>query len=574
VAGGTATYNKGDFMAHQALARKWRPKSFEQMVGQQHVLRALTNALQSQRLHHAYLFTGTRGVGKTTLARILAKCLNCDTGITATPCDTCPSCVSITSGRCLDVIEIDAASHSSVEDTREILDNVQYAPSQCRFKVYIIDEVHMLSRHSFNSLLKTLEEPPAHVKFLLATTDPQKLPVTVLSRCLQFHLKNMLPDQISGHLQHILAAEQIPAEREALQALAIAANGSLRDALSLLDQAIAHGNLAITALGVADMLGSVARTQLYGLLDVLVAHDANLLLPQLQQLDEFTSDYPQALQSLLLLLHDLALLQQIPSYEIADKASLQPYVTQLSAEDIQLFYQIGLAGQRDLPLAPTPRSGFEMVLLRMLCFKPRAVRITEVPSMAVGPLPSPLPEGEGDVGRQAGVQPPAAASAAVGPLPTLPGGEGDVGRQAGVQPPAAASAAVGPLPTLPGGEGNVRYDWAELLPKLQHLTGMSLMAAQHCVLVQSENLPWILQIDPGQFALVNPGVEQRIGESLSEHLQQPIQVKIQAGPKGLRTPATEQSEYQAQQQQARKKQLTEDPKVSMIINQFDAVIVE
>ncbi len=298
-------------MTHQVLARKYRPQSFTEMVGQEHVLQALVNALDSERLHHAYLFTGTRGVGKTTIARLFAKCLNCEQGVSSKPCLTCSACQEIKAGRFIDLIEVDAASRTKVEDTRDLLDNVQYAPSRGRFKVYLIDEVHMLSGHSFNALLKTLEEPPAHVKFLLATTDAQKLPATVLSRCLQFNLKNMLPDQIVDHLKHVLELENIVFEPPALLPLARAANGSMRDALSLLDQAIAYANGELTATAVHAMLGTVEQTHVIALLNALSAQDAPSLVQHIQTMAEQTSDFASALGDLLGLLHAVALAQAV-----------------------------------------------------------------------------------------------------------------------------------------------------------------------------------------------------------------------------------------------------------------------
>lgn len=363
-------------MSYQVLARKWRPQNFRQLAGQNHVLQALVNALDSKRLHHAYLFTGTRGVGKTTIARILAKCLNCETGISSQPCEQCNACREITEGRFVDLIEIDAASRTKVEDTREILDNVQYMPARGRFKIYLIDEVHMLSTSSFNALLKTLEEPPAHVKFLLATTDPHKLPITVLSRCLQFNLKNLNPEKIVEHLTHVLAQEMIPAETDALWQLARAADGSMRDALSLTDQAIAYGAEKITSDTVAQMLGSMDRRLIQPLLDALIAGNAEQLLAQVAVLAEQNPDYAGALTELLSLLHQVAVVQAAPAYANVnpDSAERLQYLAQaMSAEDVQLYYQIGINSQRDLALAPDLRAGFEMALLRMLAFRPASV---------------------------------------------------------------------------------------------------------------------------------------------------------------------------------------------------------
>ncbi|WP_350649464.1 DNA polymerase III subunit gamma/tau [Pseudomonas sp. HY13-MNA-CIBAN-0226] len=360
-------------MSYQVLARKWRPRSFREMVGQTHVLKALINALDSQRLHHAYLFTGTRGVGKTTIARIIAKCLNCETGITSTPCGECSVCREIDEGRFVDLIEIDAASRTKVEDTRELLDNVQYAPSRGRFKVYLIDEVHMLSSHSFNALLKTLEEPPPYVKFILATTDPQKLPATILSRCLQFSLKNMTPERVVEHLTHVLGVENVPFEDDALWLLGRAADGSMRDAMSLTDQAIAFGEGKVMAADVRAMLGTLDHGQVYDVLHALIEGDARALLEGVRHLAEQGPDWNGVLSEILNVLHRVAIAQALPEgvdNGHGDRDRVLALAQALPAEDVQFYYQMGLIGRRDLPLAPDPRGGFEMVLLRMLAFRP------------------------------------------------------------------------------------------------------------------------------------------------------------------------------------------------------------
>ncbi len=343
------------------------------MVGQTHVLKALINALDSQRLHHAYLFTGTRGVGKTTIARIIAKCLNCETGITSSPCGECSVCREIDEGRFVDLIEIDAASRTKVEDTRELLDNVQYAPSRGRFKVYLIDEVHMLSSHSFNALLKTLEEPPPYVKFILATTDPQKLPATILSRCLQFSLKNMTPERVVEHLTHVLTAENVPFEDDALWLLGRAADGSMRDAMSLTDQAIAFGEGKVLATDVRAMLGTLDHGQVYDVLHALIEGDAKALLEAVRHLAEQGPDWNGVLSEILNVLHRVAIAQALPEgvdNGHGDRERVLALAQALPAEDVQFYYQMGLIGRRDLPLAPDPRGGFEMVLLRMLAFRP------------------------------------------------------------------------------------------------------------------------------------------------------------------------------------------------------------
>ncbi len=361
-------------MSYQVLARKWRPRAFAEMVGQQHVLQALINALDAERLHHAYLFTGTRGVGKTTIARIFSKSLNCERGISSTPCGECASCVEIDEGRSVDLIEIDAASRTGVDDMRELLENVQYAPSRSRFKVYLIDEVHMLSRHSFNALLKTLEEPPPHVKFLLATTDPQKLPVTVLSRCLQFNLKRMSPQQIQEHLSALLQQEGIEADDPALRLLAHAADGSMRDALSLLDQAIAYGGGEVRGEAVEQMLGVISRDFLMRLLEAVVDQNAQALIDETRQLIERNPDYRRVAADLLDVLHQMALYRSAARIEPGDglmREQIMALADRLSPEEIQLHYQILLQGRQDLELSPDEATGFEMLMLRLLAFAPQ-----------------------------------------------------------------------------------------------------------------------------------------------------------------------------------------------------------
>ncbi|TFH85568.1 DNA polymerase III subunit gamma/tau [Billgrantia azerbaijanica] len=369
-------------MSYQVLARKWRPRTFHELVGQEHVQRALVNALDQGRLHHAYLFTGTRGVGKTTLARILAKCLNCtakghgDDGVTSTPCGACDSCRAIDEGRFVDLIEVDAASRTKVEDTRELLDNVQYAPTQGRYKVYLIDEVHMLSSHSFNALLKTLEEPPPHVKFLLATTDPQKLPVTVLSRCLQFTLKHMPPERIVGHLAKVLEAEGVSFEESALWLLGKAAAGSMRDAMSLTDQAIAFGQGEVRHADVAAMLGTLDHRHVLALIEALAEVDAARLLAEVATLAEQGPDFAAVLDDLSGVLHRLAVAQMVPDAldnGHGDRDTLLALASRFTAEDIQLFYQIGIQGRGDMEQAPDLRTALEMTLLRMLAFRPQGV---------------------------------------------------------------------------------------------------------------------------------------------------------------------------------------------------------
>lgn len=406
-------------MSYQVLARKWRPRSFREMVGQTHVLKALINALDSQRLHHAYLFTGTRGVGKTTIARIIAKCLNCETGITSTPCGECSVCREIDEGRFVDLIEIDAASRTKVEDTRELLDNVQYAPSRGRFKVYLIDEVHMLSSHSFNALLKTLEEPPPYVKFILATTDPQKLPATILSRCLQFSLKNMTPERVVEHLTHVLGVENVPFEDDALWLLGRAADGSMRDAMSLTDQAIAFGEGKVMAADVRAMLGTLDHGQVYDVLHALIEGDAKALLEAVRHLAEQGPDWNGVLSEILNVLHRVAIAQALPEgvdNGHGDRDRVLALAQALPAEDVQFYYQMGLIGRRDLPLAPDPRGGFEMVLLRMLAFRPADT--PDTPRQALKPVG--ISQATADSAKPVAATPVVASAAASAPAAVAP----------------------------------------------------------------------------------------------------------------------------------------------------------
>ncbi|WP_027351503.1 DNA polymerase III subunit gamma/tau [Halotalea alkalilenta] len=431
-------------MSYQVLARKWRPRTFHELVGQEHVSRALINALDQERLHHAYLFTGTRGVGKTTIARILAKCLNCERGVTSNPCGECQACRAIDEGRFVDLIEVDAASRTKVEDTRELLDNVQYAPTQGRYKVYLIDEVHMLSSHSFNALLKTLEEPPPHVKFLLATTDPQKLPITVLSRCLQFALKMMPPERVVGHLSRVLGEEGVSFDERALWLLGRAADGSMRDALSLTDQAIAFGQGTVSEADVAAMLGTLDHRHILKLAEALGEIDAAKVLAEVAALAEHAPDFGAVLDELAGLFHRLAIAQMVPQAldnGFGDRDALLALANGFTAEDVQLYYQIALSGRADMENAPEPRTALEMTLLRMLAFRPQGV-----PRPAQTPLPLRGDGGQREArdGQQAAPAPAQAADEpppAAGPAAEPPWSTASVPEERAI---AASSAAEAP----------------------------------------------------------------------------------------------------------------------------------
>ncbi len=490
-------------MAYTALARKWRPRSFAEMTGQEHVLRALANALASGRVHHAFLFAGTRGVGKTTVARILAKCLNCERGVSAEPCLECASCREIESGRSLDLIEVDAASRTRVDDTRELLDNVQYAPSRSRYKIYLIDEVHMLSTSSFNALLKTLEEPPPHVKFLFATTDPQKLPPTVLSRCLQFNLKRLSVPLIVARLAQILEAEQLAGEPAALQLLAQSADGSMRDALSLLDQLLAFGAGAARAADARAMLGMVTRDHVERIARALAGNDATALLEAARELDEFAPDYGQLLDQLAALLEHVALQQCVPDYAGDEYHSL-PLVRELAAamgpEDVQLHYQTAILGRRDLALAPDARTGFRMTLIRMLAFRPEATG--QQPAPAGRPAPQP------------GLPPATAQSAAL---------------------PAATAPALAATPET-AGPSAAGGDWGALLATLD-LDGPTRMLALNCVLVAREPGLVQLRLDPRNAGAHTRAREDKLAQALARHHGAPVRVEIAVGAVAAETPA-------------------------------------
>jgi len=555
-------------MSYQVLARKWRPRKFSELVGQEHVVRALTNALDTGRMHHAYLFTGTRGVGKTTIARIFAKSLNCERGQSADPCGECSVCTSVDEGRFVDLLEIDAASNTGVDDVREVIENAQYAPSRGRFKVYLVDEVHMLSRNAFNALLKTLEEPPPHVKFLLATTDPQKLPVTVLSRCLKFNLKRLLPEQISGQMRHILGAENIAYEDSAIGELARAADGSLRDGLSLLDQAIAYGGGSLHADDVRTMLGSVARGQVLGVLDALAAGDGERLLAECTQIASYSPDFGGVLDDLASVLHRLQLIQLIPGYQPEegsdDDSALVTLAERMTPEDVQLYYQIATSGRRDLAIAPDARTGFEMAMLRMLAFRPddgapatRAERPAATPSPAAAPQRNSAPA-------------PSARPASVMHQPAA-----DVRPAPRVEPvPAAAVAPVPPAVAPIAIDEQGLPHWESLIERA-NLRGPFGLLAQNALLRQRDGNTLVLALQPAHMSLaVEPMVsqmEERIGQALGERIR--LRFVGIAASATTETPAARAAQARDVAQSAAEESIEGDPLVQSLKREFGARVV-
>ena len=527
------------------LARKWRPRNFEQLVGQAHVARALVNALDADRLHHAFLFTGTRGVGKTTLARILAKCINCESGVSSKPCGECGACTEIDAGRFVDLLEVDAASRSKVDETRDLMDNVQFTPGRGRYKVYLIDEVHMFSEKSFNALLKTLEEPPPHVKFLLATTDPQKLPITVLSRCLKFNLKRLPAGDIGAHLERILAEEGIEFEPSAVELVARAAEGSMRDALSLLDQAIAHGAGTVMEEEVRAMLGAVDRSRVIELLDAVAAHDAAGALEVVAAVASDAADYADVLGELVNTLHRIAVRQAVPGAADPDPDSdLAEACTRLagrlSPEDVQLHYEIALRGRRDLALVPEPRLGLEMTVLRMLAFTPHAD----------GAAPR-AEAGAGRAGAEAGA---AAAPAAVAAPATAsiraaaPAAEGAAGR-------------LDPASMTPQG-------WRDLVEGLG-LSGLAGELASHSVLVGSGARRLKIELDPGHAALNTSGARKVLREALAARFGGSVELDVVLDVPSRETPAAERARDQASRRQAAIRAIEADPRVRTLCETFD-----
>lgn len=518
-------------MTYLALARQWRPRTFDALLGQDMVSLALTNALTQQRLHHAYLFTGTRGVGKTSVARLFAKALNCERGISSSPCLTCDSCVSIEKGCFVDLLEVDGASKTRVEDTRDLLENVQYAPSCGRFKIYLIDEVHMLSQHSFNALLKTLEEPPAHVKFLFATTDPQKIPATILSRCLQFQLRPLSVALIQTHLAQILNHEKRDAEPEALTLIAQAANGSMRDALSLLEQVIACSAEKVTSAIVKSLLGYTQADYAPALLQALEARDATALFEMSEQIAAEGGHYPHVLERVLHEIYECAKFKHLP-VQAPMRPVLPDWVDRIAPETLQLWYQIALKGSADLHLAPHPRVGFEMCLLRLLAFQPA----------------------------------PAIHSVHVSKLNTSPA---QVDKRAvktqSVMPPE-------PAPTVSPVHTQQETSWGSLIAKLK-LTGMALLAAEQAELEGQTEHTVMLKVVPAHQSLFTPNVLKQIEAALSQHHHQPMKVKLTAAAATTSSPAQVKKQQQAQVHDEAAQALSTDPLFQSLQKEFDAEVL-
>lgn len=550
-------------MSYQVLARKWRPKSFETLVGQDHVVRALTNALEQNRLHHAYLFTGTRGVGKTTLARILAKSLNCETGITAKPCGICNACTEIDKGRFVDLIEVDAASNTQVDAMRDLLDNAQYAPTAGRFKVYIIDEVHMLSKSAFNAMLKTLEEPPAHVKFILATTDPQKVPVTVLSRCLQFNLRQMAGTSITSHLQNILGQENIPFEPAALHLISRAADGSMRDALSLTDQAIAYGGQTVNESEVRSMLGAIDQSYLYQLLDALIENDGGSLINQAKAMEQRSISFDAALNDFAQLLHQVAVAQTVPESvadDLPEREILLALAQKIQPETLQLYYQIALLGRRDIGLAPDEFAGFTMSLLRMLAFTPNeGNKVANNKMQATANLNSPAPA-TAKV-KPAFIQPAETAH----PLPVAENAaqQNSSGTQAKIEAPANVQAA-----SVTGSRFN--GNWRALVDELK--LGLARELAKHCELITYDEHSISLSVPETQKHLLSPNYQEKLGSAIAQYFDKKIKLQFNIGGTG-NTPAKQITQERAEAQANAENAIEEDSFVQALISDFGATVI-
>jgi len=527
-------------MAYQVFARKLRPGTFDALVGQEHVVKALRHALDNDRLHHAYLFTGTRGVGKTTIARILAKCLNCEKGVSATPCGVCTNCKEIAEGRFMDLLEIDAASRTGVDDTRELLDNVQYRPARGRYKVYLIDEVHMLSKPSFNALLKTLEEPPDHVKFLLATTDPKKIPMTVLSRCLQFQLKNLLPERITQYLEQVLAEENIPYETEALKLIARNARGSMRDALSITDQAVSFCEANLTLSQLAEMLGTVGSGQLAPLLRALVKLDGSRVMNLCEELATGAVDYQDVLATLLGIFHKLAVFQAVGTAASDDMQLIKDLAAQTQPELVQLFYQITLMGSRDLHLAPDPRVGFEMTMLRLLAFQPESPGRDTLTT-------------DGNKQTKPGLGKASNINTAKPEIPKT--------RTKNSLTPLVSKAA------SPKTVNNMH--WHDLVVELK-LEGVTRMLAEHSLLESADSSGWQLRIDKSHETLVNKTQIAKLQKAASALLGGEITIHVEIGKLDLETPAARRKRLTVERQAKAVQALQSDANIQSLISEFDA----
>jgi DNA polymerase-3 subunit gamma/tau len=597
-------------MSYQVLARKWRPRSFAEMAGQEHVLQALINALDNDRLHHAYLFTGTRGVGKTTIGRILSKCLNCEEGISSVPCGTCASCVEINEGRFIDLIEVDAASRTGVDDMRDLLDNVQYTPSRGRFKVYLIDEVHMLSKQSFAALLKTLEEPPAHVKFLFATTDPEKLPITVLSRCLQFNLKNLSAERITQHLQFVLGEEKVPFEEAALWSLARAADGSMRDALSLTDQAIGHGGGQINETEVSSMLGTIERSHVVDICAALASGTGAEVLAAIARMAEQAPDYDAALADLLSIWHQVAILQTVPEAldkGVAHYSELLDLAEVTSKEDVQLIYQICLLGRKDLHLAADLKSGFEMVLLRALAFRPDANpplrQNTEAGTPQEGEPPikksEPAAAVDGPVAAESApaVSPPeqltpvqnidsnAAVDIAPAVIPEEPSAafNTEPSADSNKKPSASRSkeqeheppevATQQPIINKISLEDFTPHNWIDIRKQLT--IGASLgEIASHCLYQGRQGSQLQFLIDSDETSLYDAAHQQSLAEALSDYFAQSLSVEISFGVAEQETPRAVDIREKSERLSDAVEAINSDPSVVKFKQLFDGTLDE
>ena len=530
-------------MSYEVLARKYRPRKLQDVVGQDHAIRALVNALDDDRLHHAYLFTGTRGVGKTTIARAFANCLNCETGVSSSPCGTCSACVEIVQGRFVDLIEVDAASRTRVDDTRELLDNVQYLPARGRYKVYLIDEVHMLSASSFNALLKTLEEPPSHVKFLLATTDPKKVPITVLSRCLQFNLKNILPERIASHLATILEDEEIEFETDALDIIADAARGSMRDALSVVDQAISFGGGRLGAEDVASLLGTVRRDEVSALLGALADADRQRLMRCADELAERNADFADVLAGIQRALHDIAMAQTVGG-EVA--TSVADFAERMSPEDVQLFYEIALRGSRDLQFAPDPRVGFDMTLIRMLVFAPETAETG----------------GKRTVARPAEAPDTPVPAARPAPRETQPEKQENQEKQESTptDPPADVPAKDEPAPDL-----------YALIERMQP-SGITRMVFDHCQLTSHADDRWELVLAEGHDLLLRDNSRASVQEVVSEYVGREVRVDIVIGKPDQETPFERRRRLDAERQREAEEAANSDETVQSLLRVFGGTV--